>query len=92
MNIDVCPDTLRYELLNFEAKYQLTPVNRFLPLDLLYYNMNLALPTLLLLALLVSAWSMLELSDSTASLLDRTRKAAASFPSASRISGMEKAT
>ncbi len=27
MNIDVCPDTLRYELLNFEAKYQLTPVN-----------------------------------------------------------------
>jgi hypothetical protein len=55
MNIDVCPDALRHELLNFEQKYQLTPLNWFLPLDLLYYNMNLIVPTLLILALLANA-------------------------------------
>ena len=27
INIDVCPDALRHELLNFETKYQLTPLN-----------------------------------------------------------------
>jgi hypothetical protein len=27
MNIDVCPDALRHEILNFETKYQLTPLN-----------------------------------------------------------------